>query len=123
MTCRARFPNTARTRMFASTTRALPGIPTFFARRLADFLVLCDQFVFRGTPGRDHFAQFLGRRPHRLQFCFPVPFLCGDVEPKGLSVPGDGERLARLEIAGEVLAEFAYTNCDSLHLAYRVYAL
>jgi hypothetical protein len=47
---RVRVPRTARTRILASTTRALSGIPLLLAGSLVDPLVLLHQLVFAGAP-------------------------------------------------------------------------
>src|SRR5271157_3218027 len=80
ITSRTRFPRTARTRILASTTKALLGIPLLLAGRPMDLLVLVHQFLFRGAPRPDHFVQILRGGAHCLQFCFPAAFLCGNVE-------------------------------------------
>src|ERR1700733_11110856 len=48
---------TARTRMLASRTRALSGIPLLLAGSSANAFVLLHQLILVGTPGRDHFVQ------------------------------------------------------------------
>src|ERR1017187_3927955 len=107
---RTRFPSTARTRILASTTRALSGIPLLLAASLADLLILLHQLVFTGAPGRDHFVKILRGGTHRFELGLPASFLCGDVVAERLSVPHDRQRSARFQVARESLAEFAHRS-------------
>src|SRR5258708_6313459 len=123
MTSRARFPRTARIRIFASTTRALLGIPLFLAGGPTDLLVLVHQLIFTGTPCRDHFVEVLRGGAHCGEFCFAAAFLCGNVETKRLSVPHNRQRSAGFEVACEVLAELADTDLNSSHIVYSLYTI
>src|SRR3954451_8476949 len=100
---RTRCPSTARIRMFASSTRALLGIPLSFAADATDLLVLPHQIVLRGAPGRDHGIEFLGRRAHGVYLGLAALLLSRNIEAKGLAMPGDGKRLSRFKVACKVL--------------------
>src|ERR1035437_2177292 len=104
-TVRTRFPGTARTRILASTTRALPVIPLLLARSLAYSLVLLHQLVFAGAPGRDHFVQVLRGGTHGFEFGLPASLLCGDIVAERLSVPHDRQRSVRFQVARELRSE------------------
>src|SRR5664280_3718272 len=103
---RTRLPRTARTRILASTTNALLGIPLLLADRPVDLPILVHQLVFRSAPGRDHFVQVLRGGAHRIELRLPATFLCGNVEAECLAVSRNRQRLVRFEVAREILAEF-----------------
>src|SRR5690348_1006661 len=92
ITSRVRFPRTARNRIFASTTRALPGIPLLLAGSRANLLIFLHQLVLAGTPGSDHFVQLFGGCPHRIELRLAASFLRRDIEAERLTVSRDGER-------------------------------
>src|SRR3954466_335993 len=79
MISRTRLPRTARTRILASMTSALPGIALLLARCPADTLVLLHQLLFTRAPGGDHLIQILRCCAHGLQFGFPAALLRGNV--------------------------------------------
>src|SRR5262249_14386689 len=98
MISRTRLPRTARTRMLASMTSALPGIPLLRPGCPADSLVLLHQLVFAGAPGRYHFVQILRSCTHGLQFGLPASLLCRNIKPKGLAVTHDRQGRTGFEI-------------------------
>src|SRR6266446_1724347 len=121
ITSRTRFPSTARTRILASTTRALFGIPLLHAGGLADPLILLHQLVFAGAPRRDHFVKVFRGGTHRFEFGPPASLLCGDIVAERLSVAHDRQRCARFQIARELLAEFTHPDLNRFHFVYPLY--
>src|SRR3989442_10703465 len=115
MIWRARFPSTGRTRMLASRTSALPGIPLLLASHPADFLVLVHQLVFARTPGGNHLVQLFGRGAHGIEFGFSATLLRRDVETERFTVSGDRERSTRFEIVRELFAELAHADLYGFH--------
>src|SRR5882724_345948 len=114
-------PRTALTRILASTTRALLGIPLLLAGSLSDPPILLHQLVFAGAPGRYHFVQVLRGGAHSCEFGLPALLLGGDIVAERLSVPHDRQRSARFQVACELLAEFTYPYLDRFHIAYPLY--
>src|ERR1035438_4741690 len=121
MTPRTRFPRTARTRILASTTRALPGIPLLLAGSLPDSLILLHQLVFTGAPGRDHVVKVFRCRAHGFALGLPASLLCRNIIADRLSVPHDSQRSARFHVAREFLAEFPYPDLNRFHSVYSLY--
>src|SRR5581483_6646871 len=116
MISRTRRPRTARTRILASMTSALPGIALLLARCPADSLVLLHQLVFADAPGGDHLVQVLRRSAHGLQFGFPAALLRGNIEPYGLAMAHDRQGRPGFEVAREILAEFTHPDLKCFHM-------
>src|ERR1035441_585865 len=121
ITSRTRFPRTARMRILASTTRALPGIPLLLAGSLPDSLILLHQLVFTGAPGRDHVVKVFRCRAHGFDLGLPASLLCRNIIADRLSVPHDSQRSARFHVAREFLAEFPYPDLNRFHSVYSLY--
>src|ERR1700690_2227445 len=110
ITLRTRFPKTARTRILASTTSALPGIPLLLAGSPTDLLVLLYQLLFAGSPGRDHFVQIFGGGSHSFHFGLPASLLRRDIKPECFAVPHDRQRRTGFEVTRKIFAEFAHAD-------------
>src|SRR6476469_6686202 len=112
---RTRCPRTARIRMLASSTSALPGIPLLLAAGATDLLVLLDEFVLGCTPRCDHGVEFLCGCSHGIDFSLAALLLRRDKEAEGLAVSSDGERFSGLQVTCEVLAELSHADLFGLH--------
>src|SRR5579863_7258200 len=116
-------PNTARIRMLASSTSALFDIPLLLAGSLSDLLIFAHEFVFGGTPRRDHRVELFRGGAHCLDFGLPVSLLRRNEESQRLAVTGDCQQATTFQVACEVLTKFANANLFSFHIAYSLYTI
>ena len=109
--------------ILAPRTSALPVIALLVTGRATNTLAFLHQLVFASAPGGDHFVQILCDGAHCFKLGFPVPVVGRDKEAKGFAMPHDGERVAGLQVASEVLTEFANADFEGFHIVYSLYAI
>src|SRR5271165_6109708 len=118
-----RVPSTARIKILASSTSALLAIPLLLAGDPPDRFVLVHEFVFGGTPGRDHRVKVLSGGTHRLNFGLPASLLSGNEEAQRLPMARYRQRATALQVAREILSKLADADLFGFHIVYSLYTI